>query len=96
MPILIGTLKVIGIADVLPLLCTVLIVVPESRASQYKSPFLRDFIHLNVAMFTSNNALVPDPYKQDDLASQPWQWPILNVGLRMCGWDNKSMFRCKC
>ena len=45
-------------------------------------------MHLNVAMMTSNNALVPDPDKQDDLASQFWQWPILNVGLRMCGWDN--------
>lgn len=39
-------------------------------------------------MMTSNNALVPDPDKQDDLASQPWQWPLLNVGLRMCGWDD--------
>lgn len=45
-------------------------------------------MHLNVAMMTSNNALVPDPDKQDDLASQFWQWPILNVGLRMCGWDD--------
>jgi dolichyl-phosphate-mannose-protein mannosyltransferase len=57
-------------------------------ASAYKSPFLRDFVHLNVAMMTSNNALVPDPDKQDDLASQFWQWPILNVGLRMCSWDD--------
>lgn len=39
-------------------------------------------------MMTSNKALVPDPDKQDDLASQFWQWPILNVGLRMCGWDD--------
>ena len=39
-------------------------------------------------MMTSNNALVPDPDKQDDLASQFWQWPILNVGLRMCSWDD--------
>ena len=64
---------------------------PESSANTYKSPFLRDFIHLNVAMMTSNNALVPDPDKQDDLASQAWQWPILNVGLRMCGWDDQSI-----
>jgi dolichyl-phosphate-mannose-protein mannosyltransferase len=49
---------------------------------------LQDFIHLNVAMMTSNNALVPDPDKQDDLASQFWQWPLLHVGLRMCGWDD--------
>jgi dolichyl-phosphate-mannose-protein mannosyltransferase len=68
------------------------LVVPASEKNTYKSPFLRDFIHLNVAMMTSNNALVPDPDKQDDLASKAWQWPILNVGLRMCGWDDKSKF----
>ena len=62
--------------------------VPAGDPGSYKSPFLRDFVHLNVAMMTSNNALVPDPDKQDDLASQFWQWPILNVGLRMCGWDD--------
>ncbi|GJD02131.1 dolichyl-phosphate-mannose-protein mannosyltransferase [Colletotrichum higginsianum] len=61
---------------------------PPGDPGSYKSPFLHDFIHLNVAMMTSNNALVPDPDKQDDLASQWWQWPILNVGLRMCGWDD--------
>lgn len=61
---------------------------PPSAPGAYKSPFLRDFIHLNVAMMTSNNALVPDPDKQDDLASAPWQWPLLHVGLRMCGWDD--------
>lgn len=38
---------------------------------------------------TSNNALVPDPDKQDDLASHFWQWPILHVGLRMCSWEDK-------
>lgn len=63
-------------------------VVPPGEAKNYRSPFLRDFIHLNVAMSTSNNALVPDPDKQDDLASQFWQWPILNVGLRMCSWED--------
>lgn len=51
--------------------------VPPAEPGQYKSPFIHDFIHLNVAMMTSNNALVPDPDKQDDLASQWWQWPIL-------------------
>ncbi|KAJ2967732.1 hypothetical protein NQ176_g9521 [Zarea fungicola] len=61
---------------------------PAADAGAYKSPFFHDFIHLNVAMMTSNNALVPDPDKQDDLASQWWQWPILHVGLRMCGWDD--------
>ncbi|KAJ5540649.1 hypothetical protein N7494_005725 [Penicillium frequentans] len=61
---------------------------PPGDPGSYKSPFLKDFIHLNVAMMTSNNALVPDPDKQDDLASAFWQWPILNVGLRMCSWDD--------
>jgi dolichyl-phosphate-mannose-protein mannosyltransferase len=65
--------------------------VPAADAGAYKSPFLQDFIHLNVAMATSNNALVPDPDKQDDLASQFWQWPILHVGLRMCGWDDNTV-----
>ena len=42
-------------------------------------------------MMTSNNALVPDPDKQDDLASKFWQWPILQVGLRMCSWDDNTV-----
>ncbi|RDW83200.1 PMT-domain-containing protein [Coleophoma crateriformis] len=64
---------------------------PAADAGAYKSPFIQDFIHLNVAMMTSNNALVPDPDKQDDLASHFWQWPILNVGLRMCSWDDATV-----
>jgi dolichyl-phosphate-mannose-protein mannosyltransferase len=54
----------------------------------YRSSFLRDFWHLNVAMMTSNNALVPDPDKEDILASTPWDWPFMRLGLRMCGWAN--------
>uniref|UniRef100_A0A093V636 Dolichyl-phosphate-mannose--protein mannosyltransferase n=1 Tax=Talaromyces marneffei PM1 TaxID=1077442 RepID=A0A093V636_TALMA len=61
---------------------------PPGDPGSYKSPFFKDFIHLNVAMMTSNNALVPDPDKQDDLASKFWQWPLLHVGLRMCSWDD--------
>ncbi|KAI9923675.1 Protein O-mannosyltransferase 2 [Aspergillus wentii] len=64
---------------------------PPGDPGSYKSPFLKDFIHLNVAMMTSNNALVPDPDKQDDLASKFWQWPVLNVGLRMCSWDDNTV-----
>ena len=56
----------------------------------YKSPFFRDFWHLNVAMATSNNALVPDPDKEDILASKPTDWPLLRVGLRMCGWGDQQ------
>lgn len=59
----------------------------------YRSPFLRDFWHLNVAMMTSNNALIPDPDKEDILASKPTDWPWMHLGLRMCGWgDNQTKY----
>ncbi|KAJ7116308.1 glycosyltransferase family 39 protein [Mycena epipterygia] len=61
---------------------------PAGETKYYKSPFLRDFWHLNVAMMTSNNALVPDPDKEDILASKPFDWPFLHLGLRMCGWGD--------
>lgn len=51
-----------------------------------KTSFIRDFFQLNVAMMASNNALVPDPDKKDELASKAWEWPTLHVGLRLCGW----------
>ncbi|PKK76569.1 PMT-domain-containing protein [Rhizophagus irregularis] len=59
---------------------------PSGGKSYYRSKFLHDFWHLNVAMYTTNNALVPDPDKEDILASTPRQWPIVEVGLRMCSW----------
>ncbi|KAF9364865.1 Protein O-mannosyltransferase 2 [Mortierella sp. NVP85] len=66
---------------------------PPGGGSVYKSKFWKDFWHLNVAMMTSNNALIPDPDKEDVLASNPSQWPLLAVGLRMCGWsDDKVKF----
>ncbi|KAG8968931.1 Protein O-mannosyltransferase 2 [Tulasnella sp. 419] len=66
---------------------------PAGDLKLYKSPFLRDFWHLNVAMMTSNNALVPDPDKEDILASLPSEWPWLHAGLRMCGWgDNQPKY----
>jgi dolichyl-phosphate-mannose--protein O-mannosyl transferase len=52
----------------------------------YRSPFLCDFWHLNVAMMTSNNTLIPDPDKEDILASLPTDWPLMRLGLRMCAW----------
>jgi dolichyl-phosphate-mannose-protein mannosyltransferase len=66
---------------------------PPAPKNAYKSHFFRDFITLNVAMWTSNNALTPDPDKEDILSSEPLEWPMVTVGLRMCGWgDNQIKF----
>ncbi|CAG8797839.1 22727_t:CDS:2, partial [Gigaspora margarita] len=64
---------------------------PAGGSAHYRTLFLHDFWHLNVAMYTSNNALIPDPDKEDILASNPWQWPLLQVGIRICGWDDKAV-----
>ncbi|KAF8207022.1 glycosyltransferase family 39 protein [Mycena galopus ATCC 62051] len=61
---------------------------PPADFKGFKSPFLYDFWHLNVAMMNSNNALIPDPDKEDILASTPYDWPFLHLGLRMCGWGD--------
>ncbi|POY73479.1 hypothetical protein BMF94_3416 [Rhodotorula taiwanensis] len=59
---------------------------PAGNQKLYRSPFFRDFWHLNVAMMTSNNALVPDADKEDTIASKPFDWPFLYNGMRMNGW----------
>jgi len=65
---------------------------PPAGSNVYKSSFFKDFVDLNVAMWTSNNALTPDPDKEPDaLVSQPYQWPILQVGLRMASWNNDAV-----
>ena len=87
-----GTLRVIGMTGVRIAISAEFTnaeqprVVPAGDTKFYRSPFFRDFWHLNVAMMTSNNALVPDPDKEDILASKPFDWPFLHLGLRMCGW----------
>lgn len=58
-----------------------------------RTKFLRDFIQINLAMMATNNALVPDVEKQDDLASQWWQWPTLHTGIRMSSWaDDRTKY----
>ncbi|KAF8584112.1 glycosyltransferase family 39 protein [Ramaria rubella] len=64
---------------------------PPGEQSLYSSPFFRDFWHLNIAMMTSNNALIPDPDKEDVLASKPIDWPWMHLGLRMCGWGDNQI-----
>lgn len=65
--------------------------VPAGEVKLYRSPFFRDFWHLNVAMWTSNNALVPDPDKEDVIASKPLDWPMLHLGMRMNGWADTNI-----
>ncbi|CAO3633580.1 unnamed protein product [Cunninghamella echinulata] len=64
---------------------------PSAPKNAYRSHFLNDFWHLNVAMWTSNNALIPDPDKNDILSSEPIEWPLAQVGLRMCGWNDDQI-----
>ncbi|KAM0787088.1 hypothetical protein ACM66B_006346 [Microbotryomycetes sp. NB124-2] len=64
---------------------------PAGNQKLYRSPFWRDFWHLNVAMMTSNNALVPDADKEDTIASSPLEWPFLWNGMRMNGWNDNGI-----
>ncbi|GAA5830517.1 hypothetical protein JCM11251_002496 [Rhodosporidiobolus azoricus] len=64
---------------------------PTGNQKLYRSPFFRDFWHLNVAMMTSNNALVPDADKEDTIASKPFDWPWLYNGMRMNGWHDSGI-----
>lgn len=62
------------------------------KPKDFKFPsigFLQKFIHLNLAMMASNNALVPDDDKYDPIASSAWQWPTLYLGLRICSWADE-------
>lgn len=62
---------------------------PSADNFTYPKPnFFKSFIQLNLAMMATNNALIPDPEKNDQLASSFWEWPSLHVGIRMCGWDD--------
>lgn len=55
-----------------------------------KSKFWTDFVLINFAMASSNNALIPDGDKYDNLATKAWEWPTLHTGLRMCSWSKDT------
>ncbi|PVU92696.1 hypothetical protein BB559_003632 [Furculomyces boomerangus] len=61
---------------------------PKGDLQKIKPSFFSSFLHLNKAMFSSNNALLPDEDKIDELTSEPLDWPILRLGLRMCSYDD--------
>ena len=42
-------------------------------------------------MWTTNNVLIPDPDKEDFLASSPYEWPLLLSGIRLCGWSDNDI-----
>ena len=49
-----------------------------------------------IVQMTSNNALVPDPDKEDIIASSPVDWPFLHLGMRMNGWGDTNPKYCAC
>lgn len=50
--------------------------------------FWQNFKSLNIAMMNTNNALVLDKEKSDELVSSFWQWPTLHTGIRLCNWKD--------
>ncbi|KAJ1867545.1 Protein O-mannosyltransferase 2 [Coemansia sp. RSA 989] len=64
---------------------------PPADPDDLKSPFLRNFVRLNAAMARTNNALKPDPDKFDALTSSPLDWPLMRLGLRICGWEDTEV-----
>jgi dolichyl-phosphate-mannose-protein mannosyltransferase len=65
--------------------------VPPAPPSSFRNSFTHDFIHLNAAIWTSNNALVPDDTRNDRATSKAWEWPLMLVGMRMAGWGNEQI-----
>lgn len=60
---------------------------PQRNYTAPKPKFWKEFVMLNYAMMSSNNALIPDKDKFDRLSSEWWQWPIAQIGLRMGSWS---------
>ncbi|OUM59598.1 glycosyltransferase family 39 protein, partial [Piromyces sp. E2] len=65
---------------------------PPAPQNTFKSTFFKNFIDLNVAMWTTNNSLTPDEDKEPDrITSEAWQWPLALVGIRICGWGDDDV-----
>ncbi|OLY84218.1 Dolichyl-phosphate-mannose-protein mannosyltransferase 2 [Smittium mucronatum] len=64
----------------------------NSNMGKYvKSFMLFDIVQLNIEMASSNNALVPDPDKYNQLESTPEMWPFLYRPMRMVGWGDSEV-----
>ncbi|KAG5439148.1 hypothetical protein PCANB_001447 [Pneumocystis canis] len=61
---------------------------PSGNTDFYKSSFWDDFIYANIGMMNTNNALILEKGKKDDLISSAWQWPTAISGIRMSSWDD--------
>jgi dolichyl-phosphate-mannose-protein mannosyltransferase len=59
--------------------------------SQLVFSFWHSFFDLNLRNFYQNNALNPDPFKRDLLASGAEEWPFLLSGIRMVSWGDNSV-----
>lgn len=61
---------------------------PPGNTKFYKTSFWSNFIYINIAMMNTNNALLLEKGKKDNLISYPWQWPIAITGIRICSWND--------
>lgn len=64
---------------------------PPAPQSLYKSSFWEDLFQVNVNMWASNNALTPDPDKENHLISYASEWPFMHSVLRMCSWGDSDI-----
>lgn len=72
---------------------------PPSETSKIKIPsrlslkeFARYFYGVNIGMHATNNLLTPEPDKPpSDMESDPDQWPMGGVSMRMSGWGEHNV-----
>ena len=65
---------------------------PEGEPGLYKSSFWKDLVDVNINMWRTNNALVPDAELEPSaLTSSAWEWPFLLTGIRMTSFDDNTV-----